>query len=184
MTVPFVDVCDSAYDPQSKFQVLTEPLQQLPHKCVGCQRYSRNNEQEQPLQFIDFNAEVEFFGKIFICTSCVTEMAGQLGFMAPEHVKELIEKKSQLIRDVSALLNDREELTNALAGFRRVFGNPDVTISPSVYSVEAASGEDVEPDVPTESNLESTGGEERLTEPDDEQGSTDLSDDADLAEFL
>jgi hypothetical protein len=184
MTVPFVDVCDPEYDPQSKFQVLTEPLQQFPNKCVGCHRYGRSNEQEQPVQFIDFNAEVEFFGKIFICTSCVTEMAGQLGFMTPENVKKLIEKKSQLIRDVSELLNDREELTNALAGFRRVFGDPDLTISPSVYSVEASSGEDVEPDVSTELNLESTRREERSTEPDDEQGSTDLSDDADLSEFL
>jgi hypothetical protein len=104
--------------------------------------------------------------------------------MAPENVKKLVEKKSQLIHDVSELLNDREELTNALAGFRRVFGDPDLTISPSVYSVEAISGEDVEPDVSTESDLESTGGEERLTESDDEQGSTDLSDDADLSEFL
>lgn len=184
MTVPFVDVTSPDYDQQSKFQILTEPLQQLPHKCVGCSRYGRSNDRDQLLQFVDFNAEVEFYGKIFICTNCVTEMANQLNFMHPENVMALVKAKSDLIDEVGQLLQDKEELTHALAGFRRVFGDPNLTVSPDVYSVESDERADVKPELSTEPDSESTGGEEGLTEPDDEQGLTDLSDDEDLADFL
>lgn len=159
------------YNPQSKFLLVGEPLQQLPHKCCACSRYG-SNIPEEPLEFIDFNLDIEFYGKIFICVDCVREMANQLGFMDPSQVKQLVAKKSELIGDVSNLLNENKELRDALAGFRTVFGSSDTTVSDSFASVE---GEDTLTEEPDGASTEPAEVEPEPIEQNDEPGLTDLS---------
>lgn len=156
------------YNPQSKFLLVKEPLQQLPHRCCACTRYGADNS----LEFIDFNLDIEFYGKIFICVDCVREMANQLGYSDPQQVSTMQSTVDGLTQSYEGALEENEELRNALAGFRTVFGSGDVTVSDSFASVE---GEDTLTEEPDGASIEPAEVEPEPTEQNDEPGLTDLS---------
>lgn len=168
------------YNHQSKFLVIMEPLQQLPHKCVACYRYG-SGDIAKPLGFIDFNMEIEFYGKVFICLDCVTEMANQHGYASPDQISVLKEHNDVLQISLEAEQQKNEVLSNALAGFRSVFGtSADDTATPYFPDEGESGGPEELPDI----NPETTGTEPELTEQTDESGSTDVRDDVKLSDFL
>lgn len=171
-------------EPQSKFQFFTEPLQTLPHKCAGCSRYS-SNDPDNPLRFVSWNLDVEFYGVIYICVDCLRQMAERMGYMEPKNVKSLIAKKSQLIQDVSNLLNENMELRNALGIVERVRSDSSVDSVSSVPDEESDEESDVKVGDGDDITLGDSEGENRSLEQTTESGSTDVSDNEDdLSDFL
>lgn len=163
------------YDYQGKFQLVTEPLQSLPHKCAGCNRESSYDSQN-PLQFVDWNLEVEFFGKIFICTDCLREMCNQMGYASPKQVI-MLESNSKLYFDrCKQLESENEELRNALGSLGVVFNNPIPSVDDLVPDKEDDDNAD---DITLGSTERETRSVEQTTKP----GSTDVHDDASTDEL-
>lgn len=130
----------------SKFQVVVEPLQQIPHKCAGCFRYTNNNP-DDPLKFITWNLDVEFYGVVFVCVDCIREILNQLGGANAKQVrdfKEVLHNQAGVIHELS---DENMRLRNAL-------GNLEL-VTPAVPSVTRVWMDD-----PTDGD-KSTGGESR-----------------------
>lgn len=107
------------YKQLAKFKVLSEPLQNPPHKCCGCGRYSSGNPNE-PLSFIDMGFDLEFLGEVFICVEgCFREIMNQLGVLTRDQslkYKEIVEDSTKKIEELSEA---NKELTNAMGSLNR-----------------------------------------------------------------
>lgn len=161
------------YNYQSKFQLVTEPIQCLPHKCAACSRESSFKPNE-PLQFVDWNLEVEFFGKIFICTDCLREMCNQMGYASPQQVIRLESQRNVFADWYNNLKKENEELRNALGSLGVVFDNP-IPELPDLVSIEEPDEDDeVRVGDQDDITLGSTEGETGSTEQTPESGSTDV----------
>lgn len=101
------------YNALSKFQIVQGPLQFQPHNCSGCSRYQEVDGSE--LEFIEWGFEVDFFGKVYICKACITQMAVQFGMHSNEEFADVMLKKSAA--EMTALNNGNElrKYKNAVA---------------------------------------------------------------------
>lgn len=162
------------YNYQSKYQLVKEPLQSLPHKCAGCNRESSHDPQN-PLEFVDWNLEVEFFGKIFICTDCLREMCNQMGYANPAQVAKLEHRLAMYDKVLNSYDEQNQELKNALGSLGVVFSSP-VPELPSMVPDE--EDDDI--------TLGDSEGETGSTEQATESGSTDVPSDEsdDLSDLI
>lgn len=165
-------------DVTNKFQVVEEPLSIIPHKCSGCGRYS-SNDPENPLQFIHWNFDVEFYGFVYICVGCVAQMAGRLGFAFPKQVEQMTRTTERFMDFADKLEAENRELRNALGSLGVVFSNPAPGIEslPDLKTVD----EDDETRVGDQNDivLSDPEGETGSTEQTTESGSTDIHDNED-----
>jgi hypothetical protein len=178
---------------QSKFQFVTAPLQQLPHKCAGCFRYDDPDcDKNGHLVFLDWNFEVEFYGKVFICVDCLREIVNQLGWATDKQVKRADNVISDLLGQVSALSVENENLRNAVGNLSIVAADrPAINFSSSstMADFEVTDGdvaddtERVSDESISDSDVE-PGINEELARQDDGEGSTDLRGDDDLNALL
>jgi hypothetical protein len=188
------------FSAQSRFLFVEAPLQQLPHNCASCRRYDRPEpERDGHLKLLDFNVEIEFFGKIFICEDCLREIVNQLGWADEYQVKQYNGVKADLLEQVALLSEENENLRNAVGNLSSVAARPSspgVSVVVPVESSEELSdrevGDAVQPDVLAQGvaagiNYEpdgAAGTNEGPVEPDDEPGPTDLRGDVDVDQLL
>src|ERR1700754_4694513 len=92
------------YNALSKFQIVQGPLQYQPHNCAGCSRYQEQDGSE--LEFIEWGFEVDFFGKVYICKSCIRQMAEQFNMHGDEEFQTVVMEKSAA--ELTALNNELE----------------------------------------------------------------------------
>jgi len=164
-----------AYNYQSKFQLVTEPLQCLPHKCAACSRESNYN-REAPLQFVDWNLEVEFFGKVLICTDCLREMCNQMGYASPTQVAKLEKEKLLYLTYSNQLEKENQELKNALGSLGVVFNSPTIVINSDPVIKEDDENDDADDVNADDITIGDTEGKTESTEQTPIAGSTDISD--------
>lgn len=177
------------FNAQSRFLFVEAPLQQLPHNCASCRRYDRANpELEGHLQFLDFNVEIEFFGKIFLCRDCLREVNNQLGWADEIQVKRAQAHIRDLLEQVRMLSEENENLRNAVGNLSSVASRPvsfgTSLMVPMEDGDETIGGErSDEPDTNND-GAESSGTDEGSAKSDDEQGSPDLRGDVDVDQLL
>lgn len=177
------------FNAQSKFLFVLGPLQQLPHNCASCRRYDNSNpEQEGHLEFLDFNVEIEFFGKIFLCRDCLREIVNQLGWADERQVARANNQISDLLEQVRMLSEENENLRNAVGNLSSL-ATASVSlgssyVAPVEVSEESGGSSDGDgPDV-VEHDGESSESDEEPAGSDDEQGSTDVRSYDDLEQLL
>lgn len=163
-----------SYQALSKFQVLQEPLQNPPHKCCGCGRYTSGDPKE-PLTFIDMGFDIEFLGQAYICVQgCFKEAMNQLGVLTREQCLKLEAKLEKAEAANRLLAEENREYKDAVGSINRAIG-AGVRRSLVVSGAESFARAENEPIVSPRASQKSSRGKERLTQQTDERGSTDLS---------
>lgn len=153
----------------SRFQIVQGPLQFLPHKCAICGR-------DGNMKFLDWNLEIEYFGKVVFCEDCIREAGNQFGWLTPDQivqVKAYIQAQHLVIEKLQL---QNQELKNALDSINSLRDlAPDID-GPGDLVIEESYEEPKLPEpIPEISDRSESG----TDDPDDEQGSTSLSDDED-----
>jgi len=164
------------YQALSKFQTLQEPLQNPPHKCCGCGRYSSGDPNE-PLTFIDMGFDIEFLGQAYICVQgCFREAMNQLGVLTREQSLRLESKLEAAERENQLLAEENKEYRDAFGSVTRAVGaGRRRSLDLRTTNPEPVSREENEPIISTRISKGSSGRKEGSTQQTDERGSSDLS---------
>lgn len=97
------------YKQLSKFQVVKDHQLISPGKCTGCGKISGD--------FVDIGLELDFYGVVYFCVSCIVEIANQLEYYSPAQQK-IIRDSNIKLREINAKLREKLEKSNAaLAAF-------------------------------------------------------------------
>jgi hypothetical protein len=80
----------------SRFNV-TNKIEALPGCCFICHSSNRN-------AYVDTGINIEYEGAIFICDTCMSEMAGLLNFLSPDTHNDVKEKYKVLLAAYEQLL--------------------------------------------------------------------------------
>jgi len=152
----------------SKYQILVGPLQQLPHKCVGCGSFGELDPApiRPATRFVDTGAFIEYFGCVYICETCFTEMANQFDFWSDAQVQEIKQTAERYLTQLKEALRQNEELRHAVASISSAVGVDSSIISSDsvsdssereelISSESSSEGESSPPAESDESNSES-----------------------------
>lgn len=93
--------------PNSRFQVLDNP-NALPGKCTLCGSVGGDGR-----KFVDFGMSLDYYGVVYFCTFCVTELAEAIGFISERRFNEIREAYNDLGRQYNSLLEEAREVENA-----------------------------------------------------------------------
>ena len=173
------------YNLQSRFQFLVEPLPCLPHKCACCGRsFSPDPNPDEKLQFLDWNLEIEFFGKVYLCTDCLREACNQMGYASPEQVTRLESELKASKNTATAYMKENQELRNALASLNSVFGSGPVTVESLESVLDKTLEEELGDDInANDITLRDSTGKEGSIKQTDESGSSDVSNNENDGDF-
>jgi hypothetical protein len=156
-----------------KFQIIEGYLPISPNKCMTCGKYHGT--------FIDFGFNDDWYGAVYFCSDCVTDMATQLGFASPSQRRALIssnqihlEKRHQLEEE----LKRYKDAVDALGSLGINVAIPGISDAPPVEVVSNQGAEQLEID------FESTGDNSGSVKSDDVQGSPSVRNNDSLDEFL
>jgi hypothetical protein len=111
-----------------RFKVLDQPYA-LPSKCAFC---SLGHNQDGKVSFIDTTLDLDFYGVVYICSNCLTEIAKSLGFIPPEGWQKIVEDSTNSLIENDRLRaenNGLRDAVNILTGHRCVSvqpSNPDI----------------------------------------------------------
>lgn len=122
----------------NKFQLINGYPPASPSKCVSCGKFSGT--------FIDFSLSIDWYGAVYFCSACFTEGCHLLGFHSEEKVALMDKEITELTSDKRNLLEEIEELKNALDAFRTVSSFVDSTKPDDVSTVEDVSAERTKPE--------------------------------------
>ncbi len=165
------------YQQLCKFQVVKDNQLIAPGKCAGCGKISGD--------FVDIGLELDFYGVVYICVSCMVEVANQLQYYSPVQQK-IIRDSNVKLREINAKLREKLEKSNAaLAAFAELNRdrNPVASDPESTdYPERPAIPEPVVTDVP--SDEPEPEGEDELTQFINEQGLGVVQRDDSLDTFL
>lgn len=112
----------------NKFQLINGYPPASPGKCVSCGKFSG--------MFVDFSLSIDWYGAVYFCVDCFTEGCHLFGFHSEEKVSLMDKEITELTNDKSSLLEEIEELKNALAAFRTVSSFTSSIESDDVPTVE------------------------------------------------
>jgi hypothetical protein len=87
-----------------RFHVLDQPYA-APSKCAFC---GLGHSQDGKVSFIDTTLDLDFYGVVYICSTCLTEIAASLDYVSPQYWKTLKESYDQIYDE-----NDRLAAENA-----------------------------------------------------------------------
>lgn len=104
-------------DVSGRFKVLDQPYS-APSKCAFC---SLGHNQNGTVNFIDTTLDFDFYGVVYICSNCLTEIAKSLGYIAPEEYTQLRESYHQVYDENDRLAAENgglRDAVNILTGHR------------------------------------------------------------------
>lgn len=103
----------TTFKTSSRFQLVDSPA--LPGKCAVC-GYSASGESEPSdrRRYIDFGMDLDYYGAVVICTTCIEEVATGMGYILPERADEII-NESERVKSENARLGAAVEVVNGLA---------------------------------------------------------------------
>lgn len=93
-----------------------------PGKCVVCGYSGGKDEDERT--FIDFGFDLDYYGVVYFCSGCMTEIANVLGFYDHEQWGALVKENLFLADSLETARDERNAATNALRTYLN--GNPAV----------------------------------------------------------
>jgi hypothetical protein len=111
----------------NRFQLINFPP--LPGKCAAC-GYSGGTDSISSTyerMFIDLGFDVDYYGTIVFCTTCVIEMGSVLGFVTPTVANELRDKVSSLTasnQELGLANNQLRGALNVLTSVSSVYATP------------------------------------------------------------
>lgn len=111
-----------------------------PSVCCMCSRPPRN--EQEP--FLNLTVELEYFGVLYLCTDCGSEIAEAMGYIPHERHLEM----SQLVESQSALLTEDDNQISYLKGLLNAridlarFSQPDSNGTSGIPVFEDESGQD------------------------------------------
>lgn len=150
-----------------KVFVLQYPAK-APGKCALCGA----NHKRDGRQYIDFGLTIPRYGVVYLCTLCMTETAGILGWINPAQAEELKTAYQETIQLLANLREENGRLRRALSELDFLDSRNDGDSFP----VEAFSGdtkiEESGNNESDESIGESEGDQSGSPEPDNESGSS------------
>ena len=82
----------------NKIQI-SEHANVAPNKCANCSFSGR----EPGRYFIDFGVDLEFYGTVYLCTSCFAECANIIGWISPAEADRLKERDAELTAEFDRL---------------------------------------------------------------------------------
>jgi hypothetical protein len=164
-----------------RFQLLEHNNLVFPHKCAICGGFS----DAEGRKFVDLGLEIDFFGRIYICTICFPSAAELVGYIPVEEFDKVRKFGFELTDVVKSLTNENRVLRDAVDSFRAI-NSLESTPLATVKSEATAEVKSTNPEPePEQADRQSTAGKKGLTKPADEQRSTQLrSDESDpLADY-
>jgi hypothetical protein len=100
----------------NKIQI-TEHANVAPNKCANCSFSGR----EPGRFFIDFGVDLEFYGTIYLCTSCFAECANIIGWISPTEADRLKLRDAELTAEFQRL----KEFENKYVSIASYFDDAD-----------------------------------------------------------
>lgn len=95
----------------SKFKVLDQPYS-LPSKCSFC---GIGHNEDGKRQFIDTMLELDYYGVVYICSTCFIEIAKALGFLSPQQYTRVADAGIAAELQNRELKVENDGLRNAIA---------------------------------------------------------------------
>lgn len=156
-----------------KFQIIEGYLPISPNKCMACGSFHGT--------FIDFGLNDDWYGAVYFCSACVTDMASQLGYVSSNEKDKFIAKIDEYVEKIKELEKEKDVYKNAVAALESFMrGNSDagtISVTP-VEVIQTPVTEQLSID------FESSGDEQRSVEQDDVKGSSSVRDDDSLDQFI
>lgn len=118
-----------------RVQVLDAPVA-LPGKCVQCGSSTNSDGRK----FVDIGFELDYYGVIYFCTHCLTELSNALGYANPEQVKDLEDRLSEIVDHVARIEAENVKLRNALSNLDFLGIKQSSTVEKSEIKPAAKSG--------------------------------------------
>ena len=164
----------------SRFLVLNAPVE-APGVCAICGT-SRSDDRD----YVDFGLFVEYVGKIYFCSFCVTELTNRMGCLTPDQSKQLEDQLDAAKQEILSFQKEKAAVDDAIRTLRNtgLFDSlSDGFTDPTAFLNTKAESEDTgnsgkSKSKPTRSNS-------KAEQSDPKQGSDDLSTTAsnELTEF-
>lgn len=126
--------------PGGRFQICKVPPN-LPGKCVVCGAWGSDGR-----DFVDFGFDIDFYGTVYFCSCCLTEVCNQLGYINPEQWTSVNTMNDELIRRIQSLEAENGLLRSSLSSIdlvRSYYGPSD----DGEVSEEPAPSDEGEPEL-------------------------------------
>ncbi len=156
-----------------KFQIIEGYLPISPSKCMACGSFHGT--------FVDFGLNDDWYGAVYFCSACVTDMADQLGFHSPAqwaHMETAFKKQEQEINFLNEQLKRYKDAVDALGsvGIYAMHSNSDSSSTLEVISDQREEQLAID--------SKPSGNKQRSSKQDDVKGSASVRNDDSLDEFL
>lgn len=117
-----------------RITLIPRPLT-LPGCCAVCGYSGTNVGDAGDIRvFIDWQLDVEFYGRVYLCSDCILQAANALGWLGVKQAEELRAKVSEQESELIVLREQNERLRASLAS---LLGQPDTPVGDIlVYSDE------------------------------------------------
>ncbi|SRR6266498_425763 len=146
-----------------RFQILEANQLMFPHKCSVCGGFSDKSGNKER-KFIDFGLDIEFYGKVYICTECFSSATSIVDCVPVEKYNSLEQQFKELSNVVSQLIEENGMLRSAVDTFRIISNNEP---GPNIVTISAIEDEE-------RSDKGTAEGKKGFVKQTDERGSEDL----------
>lgn len=125
-----------------RIQILSRPLA-LPGCCAIC-GFNGTNASDLTDQriFVDFNLDVDYYGRIYWCSTCFLQGANNLGWLSVDQAEQLRAKISVLESERIVLLEQNERLRASLSSLLGRSDDPSISVLLGDSENERRQGED------------------------------------------
>jgi hypothetical protein len=110
-----------------RFKIISGYLPVLPHKCAVCGTSEKGD-------YFDFGLDLDYYGTVYICLmNCFREAANCIDYYSPAQHGLALERIEQLRDANNKLIDENEELRNALGSLDRAGLTGKHHFSPDPY---------------------------------------------------
>jgi hypothetical protein len=120
-----------------------------PGKCVLCGDCGNKDS-----EFIDFGFELDFYGVIYFCQTCIIEISSVLDFVPKKQLEEVKDNLARATFALDAMTAQVEELSsviNSLKRFDVILGDSSSSEQPTVVEVAPTSKQSARKTTPAKS---------------------------------
>lgn len=120
-----------------RIQVLPRPIV-LPGKCAVCGHTGTNNTGDgTPVLFIDIGLDIDYYGRVYFCTTCAIQVMDTIGFITPTAAEALRQQIQSQESELITLRTQNAQLRSALGS---LLGQPDPSVLGDLSFLEQSSG--------------------------------------------
>lgn len=155
-------------NPTSKFKVVDQPYA-LPSKCAFC---GIGHNEDGRRVFIDTTLDLDWYGVVYICSTCFIEVAEALGFISPEAWEKIVKDSTDSLIENERVKGENEGLRIAVG----VLSNHRCYNADNSESAQSGEGETGKAASPISGDIVESGKPEGSdnAEPDNGEGLPDV----------